>query len=114
MCPPYHTTTDLSNMEVIFTQLAVSYAPSKIYNLDLPPNENLYYNTFYHFLLTFEMSTFVKDMYSGTSLCGHLAIAVTFSQSRIKSTHFLLIKPLQSGHLPIPNCGHSRVMISVH
>jgi hypothetical protein len=41
----------------------ISYALSKIYYLDQPPNENLQnYNTFYHFLLNFEMSTFVKDM----------------------------------------------------
>jgi hypothetical protein len=57
-------------MEVIFTQLA---ARSPMKNLSLMHRANLQsgsatqwkftnYNTFYHFLLTFEMSTFVNDM----------------------------------------------------
>jgi hypothetical protein len=58
-------------MEVIFTQLA-AWSPVK--NWSLMHRANLQsgsatqwkftnYNTIYHFLLTFEMSTFVKDMY---------------------------------------------------
>jgi hypothetical protein len=60
-------------MEVMFTQLAAR-SPCAVKNWSLMHRANLQsgsatqwkftnYNTFYHFLLKFEMSTFVKDMY---------------------------------------------------